>query len=154
VERFFEDFSVGERFEAGPIVVSAASIEAFLEYDPQVFHRAADAPSTRFGRLIASGWQTASYGMRLMVDSGIFGTNGAIGLGAEELRWTRPVYAGDALRLAGEIVGLRALVGKGSGIVTLRNEVRNQHGEVVMTERVNALMDARPSPPGLGRETE
>ncbi len=69
----FEDYETGMTFETASIVVTLEAIEEFaVAYDPQVYHRAATAPATQFGRIIASGWQTASIGMRLTVDAGIF----------------------------------------------------------------------------------
>ena len=143
MRRYFEDYTLGERFESAAFAVTERGIADFMVYDPQIYHRAETAGSTRFGRLIASGWQTAAIAMRLMCDT-IFGEVGAIGLGVEDLRWPRPVYPGDELRILAEVIGLKATPGKPGGVVKLAVGVLNAQGDVVMTERVAALIDRRP----------
>lgn len=141
--RYFEDYALGQRFESAGFAVTESAIADFAIYDPQIYHRAETAGQTRFGRLIASGWQTAGIAMRLMCDT-IFGEVGAIGLGVEDLRWPRPVYPGDELHIVAEVIGLKATPGKPAGVVKLAVGVLNGEGEVVMTERVAALIDRKP----------
>jgi acyl dehydratase len=148
---YFEDYEVGQTFETGKIVVTEAAIAAFLEYDPQVFHRPETASATRFGRVVASGWQTAGYTMRMMVDGGVLPPSGGIGVGVEALRWVRPVYPGDSLHVVARVESLRAAPQKPSGLVRLRVWTRNQHGEDVMTMLTTTLVDRRaPSPDAPG----
>ena len=87
-DRYFEDWVIGETLETPSVVLDEAQIVEFARaYDPQPFHLDAEAArQTKFGRLIASGWQTASITMRLIVDCGIFGRHGGIGMGVDELR--------------------------------------------------------------------
>jgi acyl dehydratase len=68
--KFFEDIAAGERFEVGRHTFDAEGIKAFARlYDPQPFHvDEAAAKRSHFGSLVASGWQTASVWMRLMVE--------------------------------------------------------------------------------------
>lgn len=59
-DRYFEDFTIGERFRSRGVTFTETSIIDFaLKYDPQRFHidteAAAESP---FGGLIASGFQT------------------------------------------------------------------------------------------------
>jgi acyl dehydratase len=144
---YFEDYEIGQTFETHEIVVTDAAIEAFLEYDPQPYHRPETAPSTRFGRLVASGWQTAGYTMRLMVDGGVLPPSGGIGVGVESMRWVRPVYPGDSLHVVARVESLKAAPQKPNGLVRLRVWTRNQHGEDVMTLLTTTLVDRRaPSP--------
>jgi len=70
-ERFFEDFSVGDRFETGAVTLTESMIIDFaLTYDPQPFHidREAAAASP-FGGIIASGFHTIALGFRMFMDS-------------------------------------------------------------------------------------
>ena len=146
--RYFEDYEIGQTFETESIEVTAAAIERFAtEYDPQVYHRADAAAGTMFGRLIASGWQTAAYTMRMIVDSGAFPPSGAVGAGVDELRWLKPVYPGDTLHVVVRVESLKAKPGKTHGFVRFRVLTRNQQGEDVMTEWTTALVERRePSP--------
>ncbi len=97
------------------------------KFDPQMFHLTRkSAERTIFKGLIASGWHTAAMTMRLLVQTLNF-TEGAIGLGVDELRWPNPVRPGDSLCLETEIVDLRPSRSKPNyGIVRLRNVTTNQ----------------------------
>ena len=144
---YFEDYRVGQMFETGSIVVTPEAIAAFLEYDPQIFHRPETAAAGLFGELVASGWQTAAYTMRLMVDAGVFPPSGGVGFGSDALRWLRPVRPGDSLHAVVRVDSLKGSAGRRNGLVTLDIVTRNQNGEDVMTQRATALVARRaPSP--------
>ena len=68
---WWEDFEVGDISDMGSYRFTEAEIVAFArQFDPQPFHAdPATAQKTVFGGLIASGWQTCSVGMRLMVEN-------------------------------------------------------------------------------------
>ena len=149
VDRYFEDWTIGERIETESVLLDEAHIVEFARaYDPQPFHLDADtARGTKFGRLIASGWQTAAITMRLIVDCGLFGTHGGIGMGVDELRWLKPVFPGDSLHVVGEAVSARAKPGAKSGIVHFKLTTLNQHGETVMTQTAIVMVPCRPGAP-------
>ncbi len=96
--------------------------------------------------MVASGWHTAAITMRLLVTCGLNLAGGAVGLGADELRWPRPVRPGDFLRLELEIVDVRPSRSKPDrGTVRLRYVTRNQKNETVMTLMATALVPKRPN---------
>ncbi len=99
--RYFDDFTIGEKFETAPATLSESDTIAFAErYDPQPFHLDAGAArESVFRDLTASGWQTAAMTMRSVVDTGILRATGIIGTGIDELRWFAPVKPGDRLRI-------------------------------------------------------
>ena len=68
---YWEDFVKGQTFECGPITISESQIIDFAsQYDPQRFHvNKQAAEETQFKGLIASGWQTAAFMMRMVCDS-------------------------------------------------------------------------------------
>ena len=81
--------------------------------------------------------------MRLLVQTLNF-TEGAIGLGVDELRWPNPVRPGDSLRVETEIVDLRPSRSKPNyGIVRLRNVTTNQRGEIVQMMTASAMVPRR-----------
>jgi acyl dehydratase len=95
----FEDFPVGEVFEYGDYIVTAEEIIAFAtEFDPQPFHVNAEAArASMLKGLCASGWHVCAILMRMMVD-GYFGRTASMGsTGVDEMKWLKPVYAGDRL---------------------------------------------------------
>ena len=75
----------------------AEIIEFANRYDPQLIHTdpsfAARGP---FGGLIASGWQTAGWMMRLFADNFLPRTAAIASPGVDELRWKLPVRPGNA----------------------------------------------------------
>ncbi|MBL8385010.1 MAG: MaoC family dehydratase [Burkholderiales bacterium] len=148
--RRFEDFRLGETWESAPTVLSAEEIVAFARAnDPQPMHtdaeRAAEGP---FGALVASGWQIAALSMRVFVQAGGYGATPVVGLGIDELRWQRPVRAGDALKVTREVVELRRSASNPAyGIVRTRVTVTNQDAQTVMTLVTNGRVPARAPAP-------
>lgn len=148
---YLEDFEVGAVRETASWTLSREEILAFgRQFDPQPFHVDEEAAKrTPYGGLIASGWQTASICMRLVVDSALSGEPGETGSlgspGVDELRWLKPVRPGDTLTVKIEVVEVVPSRSKPDrGLVRLRYTVRNQHGEDVMTMLAMGLMRKRP----------
>ena len=137
---------MGRRFSTGPVAVDAEAIRAFAaQYDPQPFHLdEAAARASVFGRLVASGWHTMALTMRLLVEGGLQPAWGLIGLGADELRWPRPVEPGDVLQVEWEVIEARPSASKPDrGIARFRITTRNQRGEVVLTLVTTVLVPRR-----------
>jgi acyl dehydratase len=144
---YLEDLAVGQKFGSGKAVVEAGRIKSFAgEFDPQPFHLdAVAARATLFGDLAASGWHTAALTMRLIVDGDFKPAGGIIGAGVEELRWPRPVRAGDTLRVESEILEVRPSKSRPEiGLVKVRNTTLNQNDEPVLVQVANLLVPRRP----------
>ncbi len=147
---WFEDMPVGRIDRYGRIEVTRDDVLDFArKYDPQPFHLddAAAAANPLFGRLAASGWQTAGFGMRMTADywNAIGGRSIIAGAGIDELRWLKPVYPGDTLRCESEIIEARVSASKPDrGIVRNTLTVFNQHDEPVMTQIGNIIVQRRP----------
>jgi acyl dehydratase len=136
LERYFEDYRTGEVFEFGARLITAEEIIQFATlYDPQPFHLDDEAAKkTHFGRLAASGWMTASVVMRMMVDNFISRVSSLGSPGIDELRWLKPVHAGDILKVRVSVLETRASKSKPDrGLMHGLNEAFNQHGELVMS---------------------
>jgi acyl dehydratase len=145
---YFEDFISGEVREYGDVEVNALRIKAFAEqFDPQPFHldeRA--AMDTMAQGLIASGWHTAVMLHRMNCDGFLKRMASQGGLGVDEIKWVKPVRPGDRLRARCTIGATRASKSRPQlGIVELLFEALNQKGEVVMTEKLIALVTRRPT---------
>lgn len=146
--RFFEDIKAGDTFHTAEAVVTADDIVRFgREFDPQPFHTdAAAAKASFFGGLVASGWHTAGISMRLMVQSEMRLDEGVIGQGVESVRWPRPVYPGDRLKVECRVEEKHEKPGRTDyGTVRLRCITRNQDGRVVQDMVANLLVRRRPS---------
>lgn len=146
-ERYWEDFSVGERFATASLTVTAEQIKAFAsEFDPQPFHTDEKAATDSFfGGLVASGWHTAALTMRLFVRSEMRVAGGLIGAGLDEVKWLRPVRPGDTLHVVPEVVELRPLKSRPErGLLRMRIQTFNQHDQLVQTLTASLFVPRRP----------
>ena len=149
-ERFFEDFSPGEVIEFGDYLITEEEIlEYARRYDPQPFHvdRKAAAESI-FGGLIASGWMTGSIMMRLLVEHFISPVSGMGSPGVDEVRWPKPVRAGDRLSVRITTIEAKRSQSKPDrGIIQVQQEMINQHGDTVMSLRGTSFLKCRTPAP-------
>jgi acyl dehydratase len=147
---WFEDIEAGQvdRFGAYPVTREDV-LDFATRYDPQPFHvdDAAAARSPLFGKLAASGWHTASIGMRMTVDH-----MEAVGLhtlgaaGVEDLRFLAPVYPGDTLRAEAEVLETRTSASRpGVGIVRSRTTIFNQDDKPVLRHVATVFIPMRPA---------
>ena len=133
---YWEDFEVGRVREFGRYEVTRAEVLEFAgRFDPQPFHLDdAAAAGSLFGRLAASGWHTAALAMRMMCDGYLLESAALGSPGVEKLSWPAPVYPGDVLSMRNTVLESRPLASRTEvGLVKSRNEVLNQHGQVVLS---------------------
>lgn len=142
---YLEDIKVGDRWISREQTITSSDIKAFAkDYDPQPFHLdEAAAKDTFFAGLAASGWQTASITMRLMVESIPIAT-GLIGAGGQ-ISWPMPTRPGDTLHVDAEVVAVKPSRSKPDrGIVTVQIDTLNQNGEAVQSFTCNMVAFVRP----------
>ena len=145
-ERYLEEFAVGQTWGSGTVRIDERQIKAFAaEFDPQPFHLDDTAASqSLFGGLAASGWHTAAVTMRLLVESEVTPAGGIVGVGADELRWLRPVRPGDELRVESEVLDVRPSKSRPhQGLIKIRATTLNQKGEAVQVFVANLLVPQR-----------
>jgi acyl dehydratase len=146
---YFEDLPAGDVRESPPRTITREEMLAFArQYDPQPFHLDEDAArKTIYGGLIASGWLTVAVMMRLLWDTLLKDAVSLGSPGADEVRWLKPVRPGDTLRARFTVVeAIPSRSKPDRGVVKTLTEVRNQHGEVVMTMRGLGLFGRRGAP--------
>lgn len=146
--QYLEDMKVGTKASFGRYEVTREEVLEFAgKYDPQPFHLDDEAAAkTHFGRISASGWHTCAMTMAMLVEN--LKKNKQAGLGSpglDELRWLKPVYPGDTLRVESEITEVtpsrsRPEMGSTKAKVT----VFNQHDEPVMRLLSIGLVARRP----------
>jgi acyl dehydratase len=158
---YFEDVVIGTRRELGAYTFTAERIKAFAaKYDPQAFHLDEEAGrKSLFGGLAASGWHTASAWMRAAVDSGSRAHSrkadgeadggdalaGGPSPGFKNLRWPKPVLAGDTITFFTEVKSKRASVTRPQwGLIFVLNTGENQRGELVFSFDGSAFVARRP----------
>ena len=153
--KYFEEIVVGTRIELGSYTFDAERIKAFArKYDPQAFHIDEEAAKkSHFGRLVASGWHTAAVSMRLTVDGTRRANENQKGdiiksgpsPGVRDLKWHKPVYAGDTISYATEIIELKEMARPGWGLMLTKSTGTNQNGEVVYSVQGAVLVARKPA---------
>ena len=146
--RYLDDFAVGEIIESTEeYEMTPANIHDFAsQFDPQPIHLDPDGAAREiFGGVIASGWHSLSATMRLMVRSNIFAGAPVIGVGVDNLRYLRPVRAGDRLRARAEVLQIRnSRSHPDRGYLVLR--ITTSRGdEQVLTQDWTVLVPRRPA---------
>jgi acyl dehydratase len=144
---WFDEFEPGTRAKLGSYTFDAAAIKSFAgKYDPQAFHiDEAAAAKTHFGGLCASGWHTASAYMKCCAAHNFAGCDAAKANGKklpplgpspgfENLKWLKPVYAGDTITFHNEITGTREMSSRDDwGLVFAANTGFNQAGDLMFS---------------------
>ena len=143
---YLEDLHVGQRFASRPHRLDADQIKAFAaQFDPQPFHLSEEgAAGTLFGSLAASGWHTAALTMRMLVDT-IPLADGLVGVELQ-LSWPKPTRPEMELSVSSEIVDIVPSRSKPNmAIVTMRNETRDQDGDLLQLFTVKMPVFKRPA---------
>jgi acyl dehydratase len=146
---YWDDIEVGMKRSFGRYEVTRDEVLEFArKYDPQPFHLSDEAAAqTHFKRLAASGWHTCSMTMAMTVAEMEVRPQASLGAaGIDELRWLRPVYPGDVLRVETEVLEMtpsRSRPEMGS----LKNQTTtfNQNDEPVLRFTGLVLMRRRPA---------
>ncbi|GJH28094.1 MaoC family dehydratase [Caballeronia novacaledonica] len=148
----YEDFDIGSAVQLSAHTFTREEIVGFAErYDPQPFHLSeAAGEASPFGGLVASGWNTCSAMMGILVRDMVGDSTSMGSPGLDNIRWIKPVRVGDTVRLTVRVLDKRVSKSKPDrGIVQTRWEAHNQHGELVLTVDSAALFGLR-NPGGEG----
>ncbi|MBM2709745.1 MaoC family dehydratase [Mesorhizobium caraganae] len=138
----YEDFTEGASIDLGAKQVSAAEIVEFAtEFDPQPMHLDEEAgKASILGGLAASGWHTCAIFMRMLCDAFLLDSTAQGAPGIDQVKWKKPVLAGDTLSGRTGVVARRLSKSRPQlGLVTFRSEMVNQRGERVF-ELENTVM--------------
>ena len=132
---FFEDFHIGAVIRhATPRTVTLGDVAVYQAcYGNRFTVQSSDA----FARAVGYPGQPID---DLLVFHVVFGKtvpdlslNAIANLGYADVRFLRPVFAGDTLSATTEIIGLRENSNRESGVVYVRSTGHNQMGEAVLT---------------------
>jgi acyl dehydratase len=157
---FYEEMEVGQRREVGAYTFTAEAIKKFAaKYDPQRFHLdEEEGRKSLFGGLAASGWHVGSVCMKMMVTDGQRRVREAIARGEEvatwgpspgfrDLRWLKPVLAGDTVTFLSALESKRLSDSRpGWGILQSRSSGVNQRGEEVYSITATGFVPLRNPP--------
>jgi 3-hydroxybutyryl-CoA dehydratase len=145
-QRWFEDFTVGDRFESPSKTLNDAHFMFFagmtgdahpLHYDDEY------AKKTRFGRRLAHGLLLTSMtavgasSLAPVIEESI------VAFVEQTSRFKGPAFIGDTIKPAHEIVGLERK--RSAGLLTLRVTLTNQRGETILEGEHRYLIAYRPA---------
>ncbi|MBN9077831.1 MAG: dehydratase [Rhizobiales bacterium 65-79] len=144
---------VGRTVTLGSHRFEPEEIKTFArKFDPQPFHMdEKSAQNSVFGRLCASGWHTASMWMRYNVEKRAepawsgpgpepqFGPSP----GFRNLKWLKPVYAGETVTFKRTVLGHRPLASRpGWRLMSVRAEAFDSTGDKVIEFESAVLVKA------------
>lgn len=137
----FSEFFAGQTLEFGEYVVMQEEVIEFaVKYDPQPFHiDKAAAERSRWGGLIASGFQTCGIAMALMTRHVLLGSESMGSPGLEYVKWPNPVRPADRLRMSVQVHEVRRSRSGRVGIVRWQWLLLNQHDALVLDLSATSL---------------
>jgi acyl dehydratase len=145
---YFEEFTVGQKFrhditrtitEADNVWFSA------LTHNPAPLHLDAEyMKGTEYGRPLVNSCLTLGFMVGISVGDTTMGTTVA-NLGWDEVRFPKPLFHGDTIRVESEVLELRDSKSRpDNGIVKFAHRAFNQHEELVGECKRSALMLRKP----------
>ena len=130
----FDEQPVGTRWRTGRRTIHEADLVAYATmfgFNEGLFMDATASEKAGFDGRLVPGSLVMSVAEGLIINGGSIKGTGMAYLGAQ-VDVKGPTYVGDTLEVWAEVTEAR-LTSKGDrGIVTTRNDVYNQHGEIVM----------------------
>src|SRR5262245_30815703 len=141
---YFEQFEVGQRFEHAvrrTVTETDNVLISTLTMNPAALHLDAEyCKQTPFGKPLVNSVFTLGLMVGIAVGDTTYGTTIA-NLGWDEVRFTKPVFIGDTLRIETTVLAVRLSESRtDSGIVTFQHRAFNQRNEEVATCKRAALM--------------
>jgi acyl dehydratase len=148
---YFEEFQVGQVFkhairrtltEADNVFFSA------LTHNPAPLHLDEEycRTQTEFGQRIVNSALTLGLMVGISVHETTLGTTVA-NLGWDEVRFPKPLFHGDTIRIESEVLEVRASRSRPhNGIVVFAHRAFNQKNELVASCKRSALMLRKPKP--------
>jgi acyl dehydratase len=149
---YFEEFSVGQVFKH-PVRRTVTEMDNVLfsamTHNPAALHLDEEycREHTEFGQRIVNSAFTLGLLVGLSVSETTLGTT--VGnLGWDEVRFPKPVFHGDTLRVESQVLEVRASQSRPhNGIVIFEHRGYNQRQELVASCKRSALMLRKPDQP-------
>ncbi|BBO70357.1 acyl dehydratase [Desulfosarcina alkanivorans] len=144
---YYEEFSAGRRYSTDRRTVTEADhlnfTTAFGFFEPLFMDRDYVKRETPYEKPVVPGALTFSMAEGLTILSGILHETGIAFLGVD-LTVVRPVFVGDTIRVAIEVVDRRETQKTDRGIVWFSHQVSNQDDETVMAYTIRRMIRRKP----------
>jgi acyl dehydratase len=145
---YFEEFEVGQVFKHAitrTVTEMDNTLFSLMTMNPQPLHLDAEfSAQTEFGQRLVNSLFTLGLVIGITVVDTTLGTT--IGnLGMTDIKFPKPVFHGDTLRVETEIISKRQSQSRpNAGIVEFEHRGINQRGELVCICRRSGFMKAKP----------
>jgi acyl dehydratase len=146
---YFEEFTVGQKFRHGitRTITEADNVWfSALTHNPAPLHLDAEyMKGTEYGRPLVNSCLTLGFMVGISVGDTTMGTTVA-NLGWDEVRFPKPLFHGDTIRVESEVLELRDSKSRpDNGIVIFAHRAYNQDEELVGECKRSALMLRKPA---------
>ena len=146
---YFEQFEVGHVFEHAigrTVTEMDNTLFSCLTLNPQPLHIDHQfAASTEWGKPLVNSLFTLGLMIGISVSDTTLGTTIA-NLGMTEVKFGKPVFHGDTIRVKTEVLGKRESRSRpAAGLVEFHHRAYNQHGDLVAECRRQAFMRKTPT---------
>lgn len=140
---YFDDLKIGMTAELAPAVIEKEKMLDFARlYDNIPLHTDEEyAKTTPFGKLIAPGVMSFMSVWAKYLEVDFFGEELLAGK-STKIEWMKPVFAGDVLTGTAVITKLEKRNAR-NGLAEVTIKVKNQNGEVVLTNVTEAVVKCR-----------
>ncbi|MBQ8896756.1 MAG: MaoC family dehydratase N-terminal domain-containing protein [Clostridia bacterium] len=140
---YFDDLKTGMTAEIAPAVIEKEKMVDFARtYDNIPLHTDEEyAKTTPFGKLIAPGVMSFMSVWAKYLEVDFFGEELLAGK-STKIEWLKPVFADDVLIGRATVTNLVRRNAK-NGLAEITIEVRNQKGELVLTNVTEAIVKCR-----------
>ena len=148
--KWFDELAVGQVFrhvQTRTITETDNVLFTTMTHNPALLHLDEEycRHETEFGQRIVNSCFTLGLMVGISVGDTTLGTAVA-NLGWDEVRFPKPLFHGDTVRIETEVAELRASTSRpDQGIVTFVHRAYNQHGELVASCRRTGLQRRRPA---------
>lgn len=145
---YYEEFEVGHVFEHAigrTVTEMDNTLFSCLTHNPQPLHIDHQfAAQTEWGKPLVNSLFTLGLMIGISVSDTTLGTTIA-NLGMTDVKFGKPVFHGDTVRVKTEVVGKRESRSRpDAGIVEFHHRAYNQHGDLVAECRRQAFMRKKP----------
>lgn len=145
---YFEEFTVGQKFRHGitRTITEADNVWfSALTHNPAPLHLDAEyMKGTAYGKPLVNSCLTLGFMVGISVGDTTMGTTVA-NLGWDEVRFPKPLFHGDTIRVESEVLELRDSKSRpDNGIVIFAHRAYNQDEELVGECKRSALMLRKP----------
>ena len=145
---WFDDLEVGQVFDHAirrTVTETDNLLFTTMTHNPAQLHLDAEyMKDSDYGQVLVNSCFTLGLMVGISVGDTTLGTAVA-NLGWDEVRFPKPLFVGDTVRIETEVLELRESKSRPSaGIVTFQHRAYNQHGDLVASCKRSGLQHLRP----------